>query len=80
VCKIVHRRWWRWSYFPGELGRKARLVRGRYFQPSDVPGSQPVVVVNETFARVWLERDPIGQKVAFRWGITGTQTGRRRRF
>jgi putative ABC transport system permease protein len=53
---------------------KAQLVRGRFFQPSDVPGSQPVVVVNETFARMWLEGDPIGQHVAFAWGIDGTQT------
>jgi putative ABC transport system permease protein len=52
----------------------ARRVRGRLFQPSDVSGSQPVVVVNETFARTWLESDPIGQNVAFSWGITGTQT------
>lgn len=52
----------------------ARLVRGRFFQPSDVAGSRPVVVVNETFARVWLERDPLGQNVAFSWGINGTQT------
>jgi putative ABC transport system permease protein len=53
---------------------KARLVRGRLFQPSDVPGSQPVVVVNETFARVWLEGDSIGQNVTFGWGIEGPQT------
>jgi hypothetical protein len=53
---------------------KARLVRGRFFQPSDVPGSQPVVVVNETFAREWLQGDPVGQNVAFSWGINGTQT------
>src|SRR5262249_17262022 len=53
---------------------KAHLVRGRFFQTSDVPGSQPVVVVNETFARMWLEGDPIGQNVAFSWGINGTQT------
>ena len=53
---------------------KARLVRGRFFQLSDVPGSQPVVVVNETFARLWLDGDPIGQNVAFSWGINGTQT------
>jgi predicted permease len=53
---------------------KAHPVRGRLFQPSDVPGSQPVVVVNETFARLWLEGDPIGQRVAFAWGIDGTQT------
>src|SRR5262249_12812952 len=52
----------------------ARLVRGRFFQTSDVPGGQPVVVVNETFARMWLEGDPIGQNVAFSWGIKGTQT------
>jgi putative ABC transport system permease protein len=53
---------------------KARLVRGRFFQLSDVPGSQPVVVVNETFARLWLDGDPLGQNVAFSWGINGTQT------
>src|SRR5204863_6062030 len=53
---------------------KARLVHGRFFQPSDVLGSQPVVVVNETFARVWLEGDPLGQNVAFSWGIKGTQS------
>ena len=53
---------------------KAQLVRGRFFQPSDVRGNQPVVVVNETFARLWLEGDPIGQNVAFSWGIDGTQT------
>jgi putative ABC transport system permease protein len=53
---------------------EARLVRGRFFQPSDVPHSQQVVVVNETFARAWLEGDPIGQNVAFSWGIKGTQT------
>ena len=53
---------------------RAQLVRGRFFEPSDMPGSQPVVVVNETFARLWLEGDPIGQNVAFSWGINGTQT------
>jgi putative ABC transport system permease protein len=53
---------------------KARPVRGRFLRPSDVPGTQPVVVVNETFARLWLEGDPIGQNVAFSWGINGTQT------
>jgi len=53
---------------------KARLVRGRFFQPSDVPSTQSVVVVNETFAREWLEGDPMGQSVAFSWGVNGTQT------
>lgn len=53
---------------------KAQLVSGRFLLPSDVPGNQPVVVVNETFARLWLEGDPIGQNVTFSWGIDGTQT------
>ena len=53
---------------------KARLVRRRFFQTSDIQGSQSVVVVNETFARMWLDGDPLGQSVAFQWGITGTQT------
>ncbi|HEX6465142.1 MAG TPA: ADOP family duplicated permease, partial [Vicinamibacterales bacterium] len=53
---------------------RARLVRGRLIQPSDGPGGQPVVVVNETFARLWLDGDPIGQRVAFFWGISGLQT------
>ncbi|HMF96150.1 MAG TPA: ABC transporter permease [Vicinamibacterales bacterium] len=53
---------------------QARLVRGRFFQPSDAAGSQPVVVVNETFARLWLDGDPLGQNVAFSWGINGTQS------
>src|SRR5262249_39878063 len=53
---------------------KARLVRGRFFGATDREGSQPVVVVNETFARQWLEGEPIGQQVAFAWGINGQQT------
>jgi putative ABC transport system permease protein len=48
-------------------------VRGRFFQTSDIQGSQPVAVVNETFARMWLDGDPLGQNVAFQWGIKGTQ-------
>ena len=53
---------------------KARLIRGRFFGPDDREGGQPVVIVNETFARQWLEGDPIGQRVAFSWGINGLQT------
>jgi putative ABC transport system permease protein len=53
---------------------KARLARGRFLQASDVQGRPRVVVVNETFARMWLEGDPIGQNVVFGWGIDGTQT------
>jgi hypothetical protein len=53
---------------------KARLGGGQFFHPSDIPGSQPVAVVNETFARVWLGGDPIEQNVAFSLGINGLQT------
>ena len=53
---------------------KARLLRGRFFEATDREGTQPVVVVNETFAHQWLEGDPIGQQVAFAWGINGQQT------
>jgi predicted permease len=39
-----------------------RVVRGRGFTEADAPGTAPVAVVNETFARrVFGERDPIGQ-------------------
>ncbi len=39
-----------------------RLLRGRAFTDGDGPGTAPVTVVNETFARrVFGERDPIGQ-------------------
>ncbi|HEX9894240.1 MAG TPA: ADOP family duplicated permease [Gemmatimonadales bacterium] len=41
------------------------LVRGRAFTAADVPGSTPVAVVNETFARrLWPGADPIGRRVA----------------
>jgi putative ABC transport system permease protein len=53
---------------------KAQLIRGRFFEPSDREGSQPVVIVNETFERQWLEGDGIGERVAFAWGINGLQT------
>ena len=39
-----------------------RLLRGRTFTDADGPGTAPVAVINETFARrVFAERDPIGQ-------------------
>lgn len=53
---------------------QARVIRGRFFEPADRQGSQPVVVVNETFARQWLEGDPIGQHVSFSWGTDGEET------
>jgi putative ABC transport system permease protein len=49
------------SYFDA-LG--IQLVKGRYLQESDVEGSQPVIVINETFAKKHFEKvDPIGQVV-----------------
>jgi predicted permease len=37
-----------------------RLVRGRGFTTSDSPTSEPVIIVNETFAKRYLPGDPIG--------------------
>ena len=43
------------------------LKRGRYFGADDSPQSEPVVIVNETLARLfWGAADPIGQRMA--WG------------
>jgi predicted permease len=43
------------------------LKRGRYFTASDAQQSQPVAIINETFARrFWSTADPIGQRIA--WG------------
>lgn len=40
------------------------LVRGRYIQDSDRPGSLPVVVINQTLARLrWPDSDPIGRQI-----------------
>jgi putative ABC transport system permease protein len=41
------------------------LLAGRTFGPADVPGSPPVLVVNETFARELFEGRPMGQRIAF---------------
>jgi putative ABC transport system permease protein len=43
------------------------LKRGRYFTASDAQQSEPVAIVNETFARrFWGAADPVGQRMA--WG------------
>ena len=42
-----------------------RLVRGRGFTRDDVRTSPPVVVVNETFARLYLAGEPLGAVVPF---------------
>lgn len=42
----------------------ARLVRGRFFEDSDVPGSLPVVIVDQKLAkRFWPGQDPIGRRL-----------------
>jgi putative ABC transport system permease protein len=43
---------------------KARLVAGRFFDSTDTPQSEPVVVVNETFAReAFPGDDPLGHQI-----------------
>ena len=43
------------------------LKRGRYFTASDAQPSEPVAIINETFARrFWGTADPVGQRMA--WG------------
>jgi putative ABC transport system permease protein len=40
------------------------LVRGRYFQDSDISTSQPVIIVDEELAqRFWPNQDPIGHRM-----------------
>ncbi len=50
---------------PGYFGvMRTPILRGREFQLQDSATSAPVVVVNETFARMcWPEQSPIGQQV-----------------
>ena len=43
------------------------LKRGRHFGAEDSPQSEPVVIINETMARLfWGAADPVGQRMA--WG------------
>jgi putative ABC transport system permease protein len=45
-----------------------RLLQGRLLTPSDGPEAQPVILVNETFARrFWPGGDAIGQRVKQGW-------------
>jgi predicted permease len=60
------------------------MVRGRGFTDRDRPGSPPVIVVNEAFARrYWPDADPIGKRVSangpvgpFREVVGVTRTGK----
>ena len=51
------------------------MASGRAFEPTDVPGHPPVVVINEAFARKFYPgEDPIGQvvqTVGVKWSIVG---------
>lgn len=48
------------------------VLRGRAIDGRDRAGSEPVVVVNETFARLfWPGKDPIGRRV--KWGSSSSQ-------
>ena len=43
---------------------RARLLRGRYFSPSDRPESPPVFIINEVMAaRYWQGEDPVGSRI-----------------
>ena len=53
-----------------------RLVRGRLFSATDVEGSDPVVVVNETMARhVWKGESPFGTCILFGAGVCAQVVG-----
>jgi putative ABC transport system permease protein len=46
------------------MGR--HLLRGRLLTESDVDGTRPVAVINDTFAKAYFKKeDPIGQKIKF---------------
>ena len=52
------------QYFDG-LG--IPLKRGRLLTPQDTTGAEPVLLINETLARLfWNNDDPVGQRIA--WG------------
>ena len=49
------------------------ILRGRAIDGRDRAGSQPVAVVNETFARLfWPGRDPIGRRI--KWGSSASKS------
>lgn len=53
----------------------ARVVAGRSLSASDVLGTPPVVVINETLAKMLFPNEnPVGKRVSFDWGIDGYQT------
>ena len=56
------------------------LKRGRFFNEEDIEHKQPVVVIDESFAKKYFPgRDPIGQYVDFDTNTTGPDSSRRRK-
>lgn len=48
------------------------LLKGRFFTRDDGADAQPVAVVSQSLAhRIWVDRDPVGQRVRF--GTEGSQ-------
>jgi predicted permease len=69
--EILHRRADR-GYFEA-VGTP--LLRGRWFEPTDLPDGPLVVLVNETFARQHFPgEDPIGQRIAYDRAANETST------
>jgi putative ABC transport system permease protein len=53
----------------------ARVLAGRTFATTDVLGAPPVVVINQSLAKLLFPAEPaIGKRIAFGWGIEGYQT------
>jgi putative ABC transport system permease protein len=51
------------------------ILHGRQFEPADQPGSPPVVIVNQTFARRnWQNEDPVGKTIWLGCEATGPRT------
>jgi len=45
------------------------LLAGRWIEPADVAGSQPVVVIDQRLARkYWPGQNPVGQRISFECG------------
>jgi putative ABC transport system permease protein len=65
ASRLIAPHWVSSNYFD-TLG--IALKRGRFFTEADNQTSQPVIVINESVARlVWPDADPIGQRI--KWGL-----------
>jgi putative ABC transport system permease protein len=51
-----------------------QILKGREFTERDVKSSAPVAIVNEAFARKYFgNEDPLSERIAFNWEISGVQ-------